>query len=88
MGRKRGFGGRNNDHRSRGLGREEGVTGQRRSARQSQNAKSLNDMLVESRDVVGVVEVGGGRDEDSTDIRGKNAATAGVAGATLFVPND
>ena len=32
--------------------------------------------------------MGGGRDEDSTAIGGKNAATAGVAGATSCVPND
>ena len=45
-------------------------------------------MLDESRDVVGEEEVGGGRDEDLTAIGGKNAATAGVAGATLCVPNN
>ena len=32
--------------------------------------------------------MGGGRDEDSTAIGWKNMATAGVAGATSFVPND
>ena len=36
----------------------------------------------------GEEEVGGGRDEDSTAIGEKNAATAGVAGATSCVPND
>ena len=32
--------------------------------------------------------MGGGRDEDSTAVGGRNAATAGVAGATSCVPND
>ena len=32
--------------------------------------------------------MGGGRDEDSTAIGEKNAATAGVDGATSCVPND
>ena len=45
-------------------------------------------MLGESRDVVGEEEVGGGRDEDSRSIGGKNAATAGVAGATSCIPRD
>ena len=45
-------------------------------------------MLGKSRGIVGEEEVGGGRDEDSTAIGGKNAATAGVAGATSCVPND
>ena len=45
-------------------------------------------MLGESRDVVGEEVVGGGRDEDSTSIGGKNAATAGVSSATSCVPND
>ena len=31
--------------------------------------------------------MGEGRDEDSTAVGGRNAATAGVAGATLFFPN-
>ena len=44
-------------------------------------------MLGESRDIVGEEEVGGGRDEDSTSIGGENADTAGVASATLCVPN-
>ena len=45
-------------------------------------------MLGEFCNVVGEEEVDGGRDEDSTAIGGKNAGTAGVAGATLCVPND
>ena len=45
-------------------------------------------MLGEIRDIVGEEDVGGWRDEDSTAVGGRNAATAGVAGATLFVPND
>ena len=45
-------------------------------------------MLDESRDVVGEEEVGGGIDEDLAAIRGKNAATAGNAGATSCVPKD
>ena len=45
-------------------------------------------MLGESHDIVGEEDVGGGRDEDSTALGGRNAATAGVSGATLFVPND
>ena len=32
--------------------------------------------------------MGGGRDEDLTVVGERNAATAGVSGATLFVPND
>ena len=44
-------------------------------------------MLGESCNFVGE-EVGGGRDEDSTAIVGKNAATAVFAGATSCVPND
>ena len=32
--------------------------------------------------------MGGGRDEDSTSVGGRNLATAGVAGATLCVPNN
>ena len=42
-------------------------------------------MLGESRDVVGEEEVGGRRDEESKAIGVDNAATAGVAGATLCV---
>ena len=38
--------------------------------------------------MVGEEEVGGGRDEYSTSIGVRNAATAGVSGATLCVPND
>ena len=45
-------------------------------------------MLGESCDIVGEEDVGGGRDEDLTAVGGRNAATAGVAGATFFVPND
>ena len=41
-----------------------------------------------SCDIVGEEELGGGRDEYSTAVGGRNAATAGVAGATLCVPND
>ena len=33
-------------------------------------------------------DVGGGIDEDSTAVGGRNAATADVAGTTFFVPND
>ena len=32
--------------------------------------------------------MGGGRDEDSTAVGGRNAATARVAGATVSVPNN
>ena len=45
-------------------------------------------MLGKSRDVLGEEEVGGGRDEDSTAIGGKNAVTASVAGANSCIPND
>ena len=45
-------------------------------------------MLEESGDLVGEEEVGGGRDEDLTDLGERNTATAGVAGATSCVPND
>ena len=45
-------------------------------------------MLEEYSEILWDLEVGGGRDEDSTAVGGRNAATAGVAGATLFVPND
>ena len=45
-------------------------------------------MLGKSHNLVGEEEVGGGRDEYSTAVGGRNAATAGVAGATLCVPND
>ena len=44
-------------------------------------------MLDESRDIVGEEEVGGGRDEDSTAVGGRNVATAGVLGATSCIPN-
>ena len=43
-------------------------------------------MLDEYRDIVGEEEVRGGRDEDSTAVGGRNAATSGVAGATSCVP--
>ena len=45
-------------------------------------------MLGKSRDILGVEDVGWGRDEDSTAVGGRNAATAGVAGAILFIPNN
>ena len=45
-------------------------------------------MLGESRNIVGEEDVGVGRDKDSTDVGGRNAATSGVAGATFFVPKD
>ena len=45
-------------------------------------------MLDESRDIVGEEEVVRGRDEDSTAVGGRNAATASVVGATLCVPNN
>ena len=44
-------------------------------------------MLGESCDIVGDEYVGGGRGEDSTALGGRNAVTAGVDGATLFIPN-
>ena len=45
-------------------------------------------MLGKSRDILGEEDVGWGRDEDSTAVGGRNAATAGVARAILFIPND
>ena len=45
-------------------------------------------MMDKYRDILGEEEVGGGRDEDSTAVGGRNTATAGVAGATSCVPND
>ena len=45
-------------------------------------------MLGKSRDILGEEGVGWGGDEDSTAVGGRNAATAGVAGAILFIPND
>ena len=45
-------------------------------------------MLDKSRDIVGDVDVGGGRDEDSIVVGGRNTDTAGVYGVTLCVPND
>ena len=45
-------------------------------------------MLGKYRDIVGKEEVGGGRDEDLTAVVHKNSDTAGVAGATSYVPND
>ena len=45
-------------------------------------------MLGKSRDILGEEDVGWGRDEDSTAVGGRNAATAGVASTTLCVPID
>ena len=45
-------------------------------------------MLGKSHDIVGEEEVGGGRDDYLTAVGGKNADTAGVAGATSCVHND
>ena len=45
-------------------------------------------MLEKSRNIVGEEEEGGGRDEDSAAVGERNTATAGVSGATLFVPNN
>ena len=42
-------------------------------------------MLVKSHDIVAKEEVGGGRDDYLTAVGGKNADTAGVAGATSCV---
>ena len=81
--RNRGFVGHNNNHRSRGLGRGGGGGLQGRGGTQS-----LNNMLDGYHNIVGEEEVGGGRDEDLTDIGGRNTATAGVSGATSCVPND
>ena len=44
-------------------------------------------MLGKSHDIVGEEEVGGGRDDYLTAVGGKNADTAGVAGATSCVYN-
>ena len=60
----------------------------RRSARRSQHAHILNDMLDESSDIVGEEEVGGGRDEYSIAVGGMNAASASVAGDTYCVPKN
>ena len=45
-------------------------------------------MIDESRDIVGEEEVGGGGEEYSTAIGGRNAATSRDAGATLCAPNN
>ena len=45
-------------------------------------------MLDEYLNIVGEEDVGGGRDEDSTSVGGRNASTAVVAGSTLCVPNN
>ena len=45
-------------------------------------------MLDKYRNIAGEEEVGGGRDEDSTAVGGRTVATAGVYGATSYVPND
>ena len=65
-----------------------GFTGQRQITCQSQHDHILNDILDESRDILGEEKVGGGRNEDSTAIGGRNSATAGAAGSTFCVPND
>ena len=48
-----------------------------------QHAHILNSMLDEYHNIVGEEEVGGERDEDSTAVGGRNAATAGVSNAPL-----
>ena len=53
----------------------EGVLKGRWSARQSQHAQSLKDMLEKYRNIVGGDEVGGGRDEDSAAVEGRTEAT-------------
>ena len=45
-------------------------------------------MLGKFRNIVGEEDVGGGRDEYSIYVGGRNVATTSVAGATLFVPNN
>ena len=45
-------------------------------------------MLDESHEIVGDEEVGGGRDEDSIAVGGRNADTDGDLIATLCVPNN
>ena len=52
-----------------------------------QHAHILNSMLDEYHNIVGEEEVGGERDEDSTAVGGRNAATAGVSNAPLCVHN-
>ena len=60
----------------------------RRSACHSQHAQSLNNMPGEIPRRCRGGGGGWGRDEDSTAIGGKKAATASVASATSCVPND
>ena len=45
-------------------------------------------MLGKPHNLVGEKEVGGGRDDYLTAVGGRNADTAGVAGATSCVPNN
>ena len=45
-------------------------------------------MLEKSHDIVSEEDMGGGRDEYLTAVGGRNAATAGVAGATSCVHNN